>query len=143
VRNLRRGGEFGLLYGNGGHCTHNHAIALARHLVAGVSFPQDYHFQELADAQRGPIPPLTDDYEGPAVIETYTVFYDREGLPKYGVVLARNPVGARVISRIDAADERGIAFLTDGGVEPVGTSGHTVRRGDTLYWQISGISVRL
>jgi acetyl-CoA C-acetyltransferase len=142
VRNLRRGGEFGLLYGNGGHCTHNHAIALARHLVAGVSFPQDYHFQELADAQRGPIPPLTDDYEGPAVIETYTVFYDREGLPKYGVVLARNPVGARVISRIDAADERGIAFLTDGGVEPVGTSGHTVRRGDTLYWQISGISVR-
>ena len=135
VRNLRRGGEFGLLYGNGGHCTHNHAIALARHPVAGVSFPQDYHFQALADAERGPIPALTDRYEGAATIETYTVFYGRDGEPQHGVVLARNPAGERVIARVDADDEAGIAFLTDGAVEPVGARGHTVRRGDALHWQ--------
>ena len=134
VRALRKGGEYGLLYGNGGHCTHNHAIVLARHPVAGVNLPQDYHFQAEADARRGSIPPLTDTYEGPAVIETYTVFYGRDGAPSHGVVLARNPAGDRVIARIDAGDEAGIAFLTNGATEPVGTSGTTMRRGDALHW---------
>ncbi len=137
VRKLRVSGEYGLLYGNGGHCTHNHAIVLARHPVEGVSFPQDYHFQALADAERGPIPPITDDYEGPAVIETYTVFYGRDGLPLYGVVLARNPEGARVVSRVDASDADGITFLTSGVEEPIGSSGHTARNGDSLHWQRS------
>lgn len=137
VRKLRKGGEYGLLYGNGGHCTHNHAIVLARHPVAGVRFPQDYHFQKLADAQRGAIPPVSDDYEGEAVIETYTVFYGRDGLPQYGVVLARSPAGARVVARIDASDTYGIAFLTSGAREPVGAPGHTVRRGNALHWHRS------
>ncbi len=134
VRAMRKGGEFGLLYGNGGHCTHNHAIVLASHPLSGVTLPQDYHFQSLADDRRGPIPKLTDEYEGPATIETYTVFYDRFGSPTHGVVLARNPAGERVISRIDAEDQAGIAFLTDGKVEPVGTAGQTVRRGEMLHW---------
>ena len=137
VRKLRKGGEYGLLYGNGGHCTHNHAIVLARHPVPGVRFPQDYHFQKLADAQRGAIPPVSDDYEGEAVIETYTVFYGRDGLPQYGVVLARSPAGARVVARIDASDIDGITFLTSGAREPVGTPGHTLRRGDGLHWHRS------
>ena len=137
VRELRKGGEYGLLYGNGGHCTHNHAIVLARHPVAGVSFPHDYHFQVEADAKRGAIPALTDTYEGPAVIETYTVYYGRDGAPSHGVVLARNAAGERVISRIDAEDEAGIAFLTSGAAEPVGQSGTTQRRGEALHWQIA------
>ena len=137
VRNLRESGEYGLLYGNGGHCTHNHAIVLARHPVAGVRFPQDYHFDTEADAMRGCIPSVGDTYEGPATIETYTVFYGRDGAPEYGVVLVRNPAGDRVICRIDAEDAAGIAFLTDGTSEPVGSSGTTIRRGDTLHWHVA------
>lgn len=137
VRNLRAGGQYGLLYGNGGHCTHNHAIVLSRHPIAGANLPQDYHFQAEADARRGAIPPLTDAYEGPAVIETYTVFYGRSGEPTHGVVLARNPAGERVISRIDATDAAGIALLTSGTVEPVGQSGTTLRQGDALHWQMA------
>jgi acetyl-CoA C-acetyltransferase len=137
VRKLRTSGEFGLLYGNGGHCTHNHAIVLARRPVAGASFPQDYHFQAEADARRGAVPSATDDYEGPAVLETYTVFYGRDGTPQQGVVLARNPAGDRIVSRIDGNDEDGIAFLTKGVVEPVGTQGHTVRQGEMLTWKRS------
>ena len=133
VRKLRQEGEYGLLYGNGGHYTHNHALVLATHPVAGVSFPQDYHVQAEADARRGPIPPAGDDYEGPAVLETYTVFYGRDGTPTHGVVIARSPDGARVLSRVDGDDEAAIAFLTDGAVEPVGSGGATVRQGDTLY----------
>ena len=134
VRTMRKRGDWGLLYGNGGHCTHNHAIVLARHALPDTTLPQDYHVQELADARRGPIPALTDDYAGPATLETYTVFYDRHGHPTHGVILARNPAGDRVIARIDGDEEAGIAFLTDGASEPVGTPGHTVRRKDALHW---------
>lgn len=135
VRELRRGGEYGLLYGNGGHCTHNHALVLATHPVAGVSFPQDYHFQHMADARRNPVPALGDDHEGPATIETYTVFYGRDGNPTYGVVLARTPAGERVVARVDAEDEAGIAFLTDGLAEPVGSSGRTEKAGELLHFR--------
>lgn len=136
VRKLRQYGQFGLLYGNGGHCTHNHALVLSRRPVRGVSFPQDYHFQDDADAIRGPIPRTGDRYEGPATIETYTVYYDRSGAPQHGVVLARNPAGDRVIARIDGGDEAGIAFLTSGAFEPVGSPGRTIRRSEVLYWQV-------
>lgn len=135
VRALRRGGKFGLLYGNGGHCTHNHALVLAAHPVSGVSFPQDYHFQHLADARRHPIPELGDQYEGPVSVETYTVFYGRDGLPTYGVVLARAPGGGRVVARVDAEDEAGIAFLTNGATEPVGSSGRTEKVGELLHFR--------
>lgn len=134
VRALRQGGEYGLLYGNGGHCTDNHAIVLATHPVPGVTQPQDYNFQQLADDRRAPVPPLTDDYEGLAIMETYTVFYGRNGDPAHGVVLARNPAGDRVVARIDALDAAGIAFLTSGAAEPVGTAGRTEKHGDMLHW---------
>ena len=131
---LRVAGRHGLLFGNGGYCTHNHSIVLSAAQPALNPFPQDYDRQPLADAERGEIPPLIDDFEGAATIETYTVVYGREGEPSYGVVLARNDAGERVIARIDGADATGIAFLTDGTHEPVGATGRTCRRDDTLYW---------
>ena len=135
VRKLRKEGEYGLLYGNGGSSSHNHALILATRPVAGVSFPQDYHVQAEADGLRGPIPPAGDDYEGPAVLETYTVFFGRDGAPTHGVVIARAADGARLLSRIDGDDEESITFLTNGAVEPVGSAGHTVRQGEMLYWR--------
>lgn len=137
VRKLREGGEYGLLYGNGGYCTHNHAIVLARHPVEGVSFPQDYHYHHEADALRGPIPATGDDYEGAATVETYTVFYGRDGSPERGVVIGRAPGGKRVLARIAGDDAAAIAFFTGAAREPVGTTGRTVRRGDALVWQIA------
>lgn len=133
VRALRRGGEHGLLYGNGGHCTHNHAIVLSRRPAERAEFPQDYHFQAEADALRGPIPLLGDDYEGPVIVETYTVFYDRSGAPTHGVVLARAPDGTRVVARVDSEDMDDIAFLTDGHVEPVGSPAVTEKVGEILH----------
>jgi acetyl-CoA C-acetyltransferase len=135
VRRLRREGAFGLLYGNGGHCTHNHALVLSKQPVEGVTFPQDFHFQELADARRGPVPEIGDAYAGPATLETYTVIYDRDGSPTHGIVLARAPDGSRIAAQVDGTDEAGIAFLTDGRAEPVGSQGRTKRIGDTLHWQ--------
>jgi acetyl-CoA C-acetyltransferase len=135
VRRLRQGGRYGLLFANGGHCTHNHAIVLSRTAPDAAEFPQDYDFQAEADAARGPIPPLTDEYEGPARLETYTVVYDAAGQPAYGVVLARAPSGVRVIARVEPEDAATIAFLTDGRRAPVGTAGLAERRGEALAWR--------
>ncbi|MBV1918372.1 MAG: acetyl-CoA acetyltransferase [Sphingomonadaceae bacterium] len=135
VRKLRESGEYGLLYGNGGHCTHNHAIVLSTHPVKGVSFPQDYDFHEEADARRGAIPESDQTYEGPATIETYTVFHSRAGDPTSGVIFALTPQGTRVVSKVEGEDLDMMAFLTDGTVEPVGTSGRTERVGETLFWR--------
>jgi len=135
ARKLRAGSEYGLLYGNGGYCTHHHSLILSSHPIAGVSFPQDYKFDAEADARRGPIPANDQSYEGPAKIETYTVFHSREGDPTDGVVIALNPEGKRVVSKVDGDDAALIAFLTSGEQEPVGSAGRTERVGETLYWR--------
>jgi acetyl-CoA C-acetyltransferase len=80
------------------------------------------------------VPELVDGYEGPAEIETYTVIYDREAQPRFGVVLARTPDGRRAIARVPAEDDGMIAFLTSGAEEPVGTTGIVVREGDFCLW---------
>jgi acetyl-CoA C-acetyltransferase len=134
VRKLRAGGKSGFLFGNGGFCEHNHCIVLSRTALPGVSFPQDYDAQALADARRGPIPPLTDEVEGTFPVETYTVFYDRDGSLRQGVVLSRGPGGERIIARVEGDDVRSLAFLTDGTVEPVGKLGHNRRSADAMVW---------
>ncbi|MBV1686171.1 acetyl-CoA acetyltransferase [Novosphingobium sp. G106] len=134
VRKLRVEGRTGFLFGNGGFCEHNHCIVLSRDALARAVFPQDYDAQAIADARRGPIPPLTDAVEGDFPVETYTVLYDREGAPRQGVVLSRGPNGERVIAKVEGEDANSLAFLTDGSVEPVGKMGRNRRSGDSLIW---------
>jgi acetyl-CoA C-acetyltransferase len=135
VQALRKGGRIGLLFGNGGHCTHNHAIVVSREPPREGLLPHDYDHQAEADAARGTVPVLRDDYEGVAPVETYTVIYGRSGEPDYGVVMSRAPDGSRVVAKVDPADAAAIAFLTDGANEPVGAMGATKKVGDTLYWR--------
>jgi len=134
VRKIREGARNGLLFGNGGYCSHNHAIVLRGSPVkerAGWSHDGD---QAEADARRGSIPALTDVIEGELPVETYTVVYDREGEPKYGVVLSRSPSGERVIAQVPPEDARSLAWLTSGNAEPVGALGRNRRVGETLIW---------
>ena len=135
VGKLREGGGKGLLYGNGGYCTHHHTLVLSSEPIAGVAFPQDYKFDAEADARRGPIPANDQTYEGPATIETYTVFHSREGDPTGGTVVTLTPDGRRVVARVPGEDAATIAFLTDGKAEPVGTSGRIEREDETLFWR--------
>ena len=82
------------------------------------------------------MPEADDDYEGLASIESYTVFYNRDGSVKFGTIIARTSADARVLARVDAADEAMVAFLTDGAVEPVGAPGRTERGEDGLiHWR--------
>jgi hypothetical protein len=72
----------------------------------------DISVQDQADQTRGPIPPLTNDYQGPASIETFTVLYDRDGEVDQGIVVARTPAGERLLARVERTDPAGLAVLT-------------------------------
>ncbi len=138
AQKLREGqGRVGFLFANGGFATDNHCIILSRNPIDAARFPQDFDYQGEADAARDPIPQLDKDYVGAATIETYTVFYDRAGIAKAGVVVAKTPQGARTLAHIDAANLDDVAFFTSGVIEPVGCSGTIAAIGDEgqRFWR--------
>jgi acetyl-CoA C-acetyltransferase len=136
VLKLREQGRKGLLFANGGLATHNHTILLSRAPLPAGTLPNDFDFQAEADAARGPTPPHVESYVGPATIETYTVLYERDGRPRFGVIVGRNPAGERFLAKIPPEDTAGIAFLTDGASEPVGSSGQAVEAADgDILWR--------
>jgi acetyl-CoA C-acetyltransferase len=120
---LRGAGGNGFLFANGGFATDNHCIILSSEPVAAANFPQVYDYQSEADGLRGAVPVLDEGYVGAATVESYTVFYGRDGQPKGGVVVAITPAGGRTLAHVDVGDAAMVAFLTDGANEPVGTSG--------------------
>jgi acetyl-CoA C-acetyltransferase len=138
VDSLRGGeGSKGLLFANGGYATHNHAIVLSTAPLPGAGEAHDFDVQAEADAARGDVPPLVKDYAGPATIETYTVFYGRDGTPTAGVVVARTPAGERTLAKVPQDDEAMIAFLTDGTAEPVGANGVIEPEGEEMVWRMA------
>jgi acetyl-CoA C-acetyltransferase len=94
-----------------------------------------YDVQGAADAARGAVPPLDEDFAGRARIESYTVFYGREGEPRGGVVVALTDAGARTLARVDAGDYDLIAWLTDGAAQPVGQVGTIT--GEDRHWRMA------
>lgn len=118
---LRRDGRAGLLFGNGGFANANHCIVLTRDTPQ--SAPRAFDVQAEADGQRGTAPPLLGAYEGEGAVETYTVFYDRDGAPRFGVVVGRSRDGGRFLARIEGEERETLEQLTSGANEPVGTHG--------------------
>lgn len=118
------GSGLGLLFANGGIATKNHALVLSKAPIPGAVFPQDFDIQAEAAAARDPVPPLAETAPGPAKLETWTVFHDRKGAPRFGVVVAISEDGGkRTLAKVPAEDAATIAFLTDGEAEPVGSPG--------------------
>ena len=134
VEALRQTGGKGLLFANGGYATHNHAILLSARQT-GAAFPQDFDCQAEADARRGPVPPLDERYEGPAMLETWTVHFDREGQPRLGTVVARTPAGGRTLAIVPADDPASFAPLLAPSATPVGSAGQIAAEPDgTRRW---------
>lgn len=133
---LRVAGGNGFLFANGGFATDNHCIILSGQPIAAAQFPQNFNYQAEADTARGPVPALVEDYAGPATIESYTIFYARDGAPKGGVVVARTSAGTRTLAHVNVGDTAMMAFLTDGKREAVGTAGEIVAIGDGYGWRM-------
>jgi acetyl-CoA C-acetyltransferase len=135
---LREGGRYGLLFANGGLATHSHSMVLSRVPFGPNSFPQNFDYQSEADAIRGPVPRVEEDYLGPATVETYTVFYDRDGSPRQGVIVARSMKGSRFIAKVPDGDRAAIHWLTSGEQEPVGAAGTAIKGADgDTWWQLN------
>jgi acetyl-CoA C-acetyltransferase len=135
LQQLRAGGRHGLLFGNGGFATTNHAIVISRDPALAAHAARSFDMQTQADAVRGAIPPLDENYAGEATIETYTVFYDRTSAPRFGVIIAGPPAGARTLAQVEAKDADLISFLTSGDSEPVGSSGVIASAGGLNVWR--------
>ena len=138
VERLRETGGKGLLFANGGYATCNHTIVLGANPL-GATFPQDSDCQAEADARRGPIPLLEEEYEGPATIETWTVHYDREGRPRLGTVVARTPAGVRTLAVVPDKDTATLAFLTDALADPISSTGTIAVRDGIRLWVPGGL----
>ncbi len=136
VDKLRAERGTALLFANGGFATHFHGIILSADPLTGASFPHDFDVNPIADTMRQTVPEGDDAYEGPATIETYTIFYKRDASVWFGTIIARTPEGKRVLARVDAEDEAVISFLSSGQREPVGSAGRTEMAADGLiHWR--------
>ena len=120
VQLLRGTGSKGLVFANGGYATHSHALLLSGQ-PTGASFPHDADI--MANCRHDAVPPLAESYVGPARIETYTVFYARDGSVRDGVVIARTPANARVIAAVSGDDLHTVQSLVGGVSEAVGSDG--------------------
>lgn len=123
VQRLRDQPGTGLLFANGGYATHNHTIAVSSQPIAAARFPRSFDYQAEADAARGAVPLLDKDYAGLATVESYTVFFRRDGSARSGVVVARTPAGGRTLAHVPGSDEVTLAALMSGEHEPVGRNG--------------------
>ncbi len=127
VRTLRaHPGELGLLYGQGGYVNKHHALLVSTTPPASP-LALDYSVQAEADAALGPVPPLVENYEGPGVIETYTVRFGRDGEPLDGIVIVTTPEGGRCMARVPADDTESLAPLLSRDHTAIGLSGRVKR----------------
>ena len=83
--------------------------------------------QAAIDAE--PHPPLATEPAGDAVVETYTVLFNREGAPERGIVIGRLAGGERFIANTPA-DARTLESMTKH--EMIGTKGRVSAGGDGI-----------
>lgn len=133
---LRGGERHGFLFANGGYATQTHCLVLTRDPERALRAPQDFSVQQQADAMRDPVPALAPDHEGAATIETYTLFYGRDGAVRSGVIVARTPNAERLLAKVTGDDADTITYLSNGAAEPIGAAGQTVKHGDEVIWRM-------
>ncbi|SED73328.1 acetyl-CoA C-acetyltransferase [Rhizobiales bacterium GAS188] len=124
-------GRAGLLYGQGEFVTKHYALMLASRPI-DMQESLDPSVQGEADRRRGPIPVIAETADGAAAIETHTVMFDHAGEPTKGVVVLRQPDGARTLARVPGDDHASLAILMDANRSAVGRGGILSRAADSL-----------
>ncbi|MFU2325028.1 hypothetical protein [Pseudomonas sp. NFX98] len=123
VRALRdQEGRTALIYGQGEYVTKHAALIMAS--VPPRQLSQMLDVQATADAAAGPQPHLLETYSGEATIESFTVLYDRSGIPSQAPIVARTPNGDRVVASVPGGDHAVLQLLVGGGRDPIGLVGH-------------------
>ncbi|OAL75448.1 acetyl-CoA acetyltransferase [Trichophyton violaceum] len=125
VRQLRKytgTPRHGLILANGGLLSYQHAICLSScSRKDGLSYPVKNPLPELVTDIV--IPGIDVQAEGEAVIETYTVEFNRDGKPMFAYIVGLlKTTGRRFVA--NHADDATLKELSDPGKEPIGRSGY-------------------
>ncbi|KAI7266152.1 hypothetical protein KC345_g8263 [Hortaea werneckii] len=125
----------GLVLANGGWVTYQHVVCLSnsprRALEGGRKggggiYPEEAPLPAVVDDVQ--VPPVQEEVEGEATVETYTVEFSRENKPHRGHIVGRlKSNGTRFIA--NHADARTLAELGSWEREPIGRSGYVRRSG--------------
>lgn len=140
VRALRaEPGELGLLYGQGGFVTKHHTLVLST-APATSPLTENYSVQAEADAAAAPLPEVNPDYSGAALVEAYTIQFDRDGSPSQGIVVLRSPDNTqRTFARVDPSDSATLNRLLDEDHSAIGAEGDVSLDSDGLpNWRLKG-----
>jgi len=123
-------GSKGLVTGNGWYLTKHSAAVLGS--APPESRPCDGLIDQLPSAGMQTSPAVVDPGAlGPAVIEAYTVSYDREGKPSKGIVLGKTEGGSRFLANTPDSVNFLEGFVVE---EQVGTQGVLTRKGETTLF---------
>ncbi len=127
VARIRADGGTGLLHGVGMFNTKHHAIVVSDHERDDGGYPSPPH--RVGEPRRPVEAPVAvvEEYAGPGTIETFSVMFDRAGIPARGVVIGRGARNERFAARVEAAGDTLVALTS--GSEAVGLTG-TVSAGD-------------
>lgn len=120
IRQLREGnGKSGLVLANGGVVTYQYVVCLSS-LPRNPSYPNANPLPESVTDWF--VPPIVAAAEGPAIIETYTVEFSRDGKPETGFVVGRLKNGHRFLA--NHKDEKTLSELSSKVREPIGRKGY-------------------
>ncbi|KAM3471695.1 hypothetical protein MY5147_005696 [Beauveria neobassiana] len=115
----------GLILANGGMLTHQYVVCLsAQPRKDGKDYPLE---NPLPLVVQDPAPPFAEDATGPATIETYTIEYDRSGVPNLGLIVGKLKTGERFLA--NHGDDATLQRLAQRSVEHIGEAG-VVRKED-------------
>jgi hypothetical protein len=130
VRSLRDApADQALLYGQGGYVTKHHALVIGSRPAEAAWLMLNRDVQDAAEDARGDVPAFDGAYAGPAVVESFSIVFGREGQPSHGSVVGRTPDGTRVFGKINVADADALARFLSLDASPIGLPG-AVRVGD-------------
>lgn len=119
VETIRGGARHALVYGNGEIVTKHHAIVLghephpAGHVgrVDPVTPPAEEH------------PPIIEDANGTARVETFTVEFERDGTPLRAIIIGRLDDGSRFVANAADDDRATLDAFVDPDREAIGRTG--------------------
>ncbi|MGI6870597.1 acetyl-CoA acetyltransferase [Amycolatopsis sp. 3B14] len=131
TRELRRTGGTGLVYANGEYVTRHSVVVLS-----GRARPEG--FVSAAATGEPETVTVVDDYTGEAVVETFTVEYDREANPARGYVVASLPGGRRTGVRVSKKDTYTLGELVREDTEPIGRRGRITESGGRRTFALEG-----
>ena len=136
VHSLRaRPADQALLYGQGGYVTKHHALVIGCRPAEPAWLMLNRDVQDAAEEMRGDVPRYDGAFEGPAVVESYSIVFGREGQPSHGSVVGRTAGGARVFGRLDLAE---VAPFLSLETSPIGNPGRVHVGDDGLQqWRVA------